>query len=109
MRFAFCIEQDVPWFDVSMQNSVFMRVMHRARQLNNQFHCRPDRHRFTLEDYIELAAFDQAHAEVASTIALADFINWNDAGMVQPGGRFRFATESFHVRLRGPMAESDHL
>ena len=29
--------------------------------------------------------------------------------MVQSGGRFRFATESFHVRFRGPMTQRDHL
>src|SRR4029077_8575506 len=69
----------------------------------------PDRHRLTLEHRIELAAFDQAHAEVAGAIALADFVNWNDAGMVQSGGRFGFATESFHVRFRGPMTQGDYL
>ena len=92
-----------------MQDVVFVGVLHRACELNNQFHCGPDRHRLTIEDRIELAAFDQAHAEVASAIALADFINRNDAGMVQSGGRFRFATELFHVRFRGPMTQRDHL
>ena len=29
--------------------------------------------------------------------------------MVQACGRFRFATESFHVRFRGPMTQGDHL
>src|SRR6266498_4812213 len=92
-----------------MQNSVFVRVLHRVRQLHDQFHCGADRHWFTFEDRIELSAFDQAHAEVASAIAFADFVNRNDAGMVQSGGRFRFATESFHVRFRRPMTQRDHL
>src|SRR6266581_5621474 len=92
-----------------MQDVVLVRVLHRACQLNNQFHCRSDRHRLTLEHRIELSAFDQAHAEVASAIALADLINWNDAGMIQSGGRFRFATEPFYVRFRGPMTQGDYL
>ena len=33
MRFAFCIQQNVPRLDVSMQYPVLMRVMDRARQL----------------------------------------------------------------------------
>ena len=36
MRFAFCIQQNVSRLDVSMQNAVFMRVMHGARDLGDQ-------------------------------------------------------------------------
>jgi hypothetical protein len=54
-----------------------------------------------------LSAFDELHAEVAGTLALADFINGNDAGMIQPGGGFSFQTEAFHMRLRGPLAKTD--
>jgi hypothetical protein len=42
MRFAFCIEQNVSRFDVAMQNAVFMRVMHSACHLGDEFHCLPD-------------------------------------------------------------------
>ena len=35
MRFAFCIEQNVSRFDVTMQNAVFMRVMNSARDLRD--------------------------------------------------------------------------
>jgi hypothetical protein len=62
-----------------------------------------------LKARIELAAFHQSHAEVASAIAFTDFINWNDAGVIQPGGGFRFATKSSHVRFRRPMTQGDDL
>ena len=32
--------------------------------------------------FVQLAAFDQIHAEVTATVALADFMNWNDGWMV---------------------------
>src|SRR4030095_7609509 len=92
-----------------MQGVMLVRVVHRASQFDDQFHCGSDRHWLTLEDCIEWSAHHQHHAEVTSAITLADFINWNDAWMVQSGGRFRFASESFHVRFRRPMTEGDDL
>ena len=65
MGFAVLIEQDVPWFDVTMKNAVFMRVMHSAREFGDQFHRAPDRHRLTPDHFIKLTAFDELHAEVA--------------------------------------------
>ena len=35
MRFAFCIEQNVPRLDVAMQNAVLVRVMNSARDLRD--------------------------------------------------------------------------
>jgi hypothetical protein len=61
-----------------------------------------------LEDHIELSPFDESHAEVQSAVALTDFINWNDAGMIQAGGRFRFQTEALDVCSRRPSAKPDY-
>jgi hypothetical protein len=54
---------------------------------------------------VKLAALDEVHAEVAVTIALTDFVDW-DIGVVQSGGGFCFATKTLEVRFRGPLAET---
>ena len=53
-----------------------------------------DWHRVTLNCFVELATFDQVHAEVTTIVALADFVNWNDEWMVQPGRCLGFAAEA---------------
>ena len=65
MRFAFCIEQNVPRLDVTMENSMFMRVMNNACDLRDEFHRAPNRHRLAPDHFIQLPAFDEFHAEVA--------------------------------------------
>ena len=94
MRFTVFIEQDVPWLDVAMQNAVLMRVVHGARYFCNQLHRLPDRHRLTSHYFVKLAAFDEVHAEVALTIALADLVNRNDARMFEAGCGFRFPAKA---------------
>src|SRR5437870_6618686 len=56
-----------------------------------------------------MAAFDEFHAALAGAIALADFVNGDNAWMLKTGGGFRFTTESLQVRFRGPMTEADDL
>ena len=82
MRFAFCIEQNVPRLDVAMQNSMFMRVMHSACDFRDEFHRLTDRDRLAPDDFVELPAFDEFHAEVAGAIPFADFVDRNDSGML---------------------------
>ncbi len=94
MRFAFCVEQNVARFDVSMQNAVLMRVMNCAGQLGDQFRRMPDRHRLAPDYFVKLAAFDELHAEVAGAIALAHFVNRNDAWMVEAGRGFCFPAKA---------------
>ena len=94
MRFALFIKQHVPRFDVPMENTVFVSVVHRARQLCNQFHRPANRYCLTLNYFIELATFDQIHAVVTTIVALTDFVNWNDRWMVQAGRCLGFETEA---------------
>src|SRR5213595_3649482 len=108
MWFALCVEQDVSGFDISMEDAALMRIGNGAGQLGDQFRCVTDRHRFALRDGIELAALHQSHAEVTGAISLADFINWNDARMVETGGGFCLQTETLEMLLRGPLAETDN-
>src|SRR5215470_17743342 len=63
MRFAFGIEQDVPWFDVAMKNAVLVRIVNSSRHLDNQFDRLSDQNWLTLDDCVKLAAFNKFHAE----------------------------------------------
>src|SRR5215467_2502819 len=108
MRFTVFIEQNVPWFDVTVQNAVLMRVVHSARHFHNEFHRAPDRHRLALDCFVKLAAFDKLHAEVALPITLADLVNGNNAWMLQAGRGFRFPAKTLQVRFGGPGAKADH-
>ena len=108
MRLVLCIKQDVSRLDVTMQNAVFVRVMHGARYLRNEFRRLPDRHRLAPDYFVKLAPFNELHAEVTSPLALANFVNRDYAWMVEAGRRFRFHAEPFDVRLRGPPAKPDY-
>ncbi len=118
MRLAVCIQQDIPRLNVAMEYPVFMRVVNRVCQLCNEFHCAAERQRLAFatgrirrcgpNHFVELSALDQVHAEVAETVALANFVNWDYTRMVKSGGRFCFSTETFQVRFRGPPAQANH-
>src|SRR6266513_544 len=107
MRFTFLIQQNVSRLDVPMKNAVFMRVMNGASDLRDQFHRLPDRHRLPLGYFVKLAAFYKLHAEVALAIALANFMDWNDTGMLQASCRFRFEAKAFQVRFARPLTKAD--
>src|SRR4030095_6156007 len=83
VRFAFCVQQNVSWFDVSMKNAVLMGIGNRAGQLGDHFRCVTDRYRFARRHGIELSTVHQSHAEVTGAVALSDFVNRDDARMVE--------------------------
>src|SRR5204862_686930 len=80
VRFTFCIEQNVPRLDITMENSMFMRVMNNACHLRDEFHRASNRHRLAPDHLIQSSAFDEFHTEIARTIALAIFLDWHDTG-----------------------------
>src|SRR5438132_11666973 len=98
MRFAFRIEQDVSRLDITMQNSMFMRVMNGACDVRDQFRRAPNRHPLAPGHFVEFATSDEFHAAVTPAIALTDLMARNDAGILQVGCRFGFETETSHVR-----------
>ena len=67
-----------------------------------KFRRLPDRHRRAPDYFVKLAAFDELHAEVARAIALADFVNRNNAWMFETGGSFRLQPKALQVRFRWP-------
>ena len=92
-----------------MQNSVFMRVMHNARDFRDEFHRLPDRDRGAPNDFVKLPAFNEFHAEVTGAIPFAYFVNWNDVRIIETRGGFRFPAETFHVRFARPVAQRNDL
>jgi hypothetical protein len=59
----------------------------------------PDRHRLASHYFVKLAAFDQLHAEVTLAIALADFVDGNNAWMFEAGSSFRFPAKALRARF----------
>jgi hypothetical protein len=53
--------------------------------------------------FVQLAAFDELHAEIASTIRLAYLVDGHDARMIEAGRGFGFKAKAFEVRWCGPM------
>src|SRR5438552_14886350 len=90
-----------------MQNSVFMRVMHGARYLCDEFHRLPHRNRRALDDVVELPAFDELHAEVARAITLAHFVDRDNARMIETGGSFGFPAETLQMRFARPLTKAN--
>src|SRR5215831_7818253 len=117
MRLTILVQQNVPRFNVSMQDAMFVGVMNSARQLRDEFRCAPNRHWFALatgrvrvavatgfDDFIEFSAFHQAHAEVAAAVRqLPDLMNRNDERVVKAGGGFCLEAKASKVRFRSPM------
>src|SRR6266536_3098281 len=103
------IKQNVSRLDVSMQDAALVRVMNSARQLRDEFRCAPDRHRFAPGNFIDRSAFDQFHAEIAGTLGLSDFLNGNDARMIETGRGFGFEVEPLQMRFGCPLTKSDDL
>src|SRR5262249_13311130 len=102
-----------------MKDPASMRVMNSARKLGNQLRRPPDRYRFALatgrirrgglEEFVERAALNEFHAEVARPITLHDFVNRNDIRMTQTRRSFRFEPESFKARWCSPLASPENL
>jgi hypothetical protein len=108
MGFAHFINQNVPRFDVSMQNAVFMRVMNSTGQLHDKFGRAPNRYRLASDHFVKLASFDEVHAEVALPILLAHLVDGNDARMVKLSGSFRFPSKALQMRFGSPRAQANY-
>src|SRR6266403_6352850 len=83
-----------------------MRVVHGACHFHNEFQRAPDRHGFAPDYFIQLTAFNKLHAEVTLAITLAYLIDGNDSWVLEAGGSFGLAAESFQVRFGGPRTQS---
>jgi len=84
-----------------------MRVVHGPRHLRDQFRRLPDRHWPAPDYFIQLSTFDELHTEVTGTIALAHFVDWNDAGMIEAGGGFGLPAKALQVRFARPLTKAN--
>jgi hypothetical protein len=109
MRFAVCIKQNISRLDVSVQNAVFMCVVHSASHFHDEFHCLPHRCRPATDYFVELASFDKSHAEVACAIALADLVDGNDLRMIELRRGFRFPAKAFQMGVGCPLTDANDL
>src|SRR5205807_8734117 len=107
MRFAFCIEQNVSRFNISMQNAVRMRVMNCSAYLCDQFRRMPDRHRRAADHFVKLASLDELHAEIAGAISLTHLVDRDDAWMIEARGGFRFPAKALQVCFGRPLTKTD--
>src|SRR5207248_9580984 len=108
MRLATFIQQDISWLDVTMKDSVLVRELNRACNFHEQLGCTPSGHRSTFGKLIQVAAFDELHAEITRAVALADFVNRNDLRMLETRRRLGLVTKTPYVRCARPLAETDH-
>jgi hypothetical protein len=60
------------------------------------------------DNFVKLAAFDEFHAEVTGAIALADFVDRNDAGMIEAGRSLRFTAKTFQMRFASPLTKTNN-
>src|ERR1044071_5206850 len=107
MRLAFFIEQNLCRLDAALENPEFVCVMDRAGRLRDQLRRLPDRHRRASDNFVKLTAFDELHAEIAGPVALAHFVNWNDARLFETGGSFSLPAKALHVRFAGPLTKAN--
>src|SRR5215831_16193792 len=91
-----------------MKNAMFMRIVDATRQSSQEFDRAPNGKLLLPNDFIELAALEQIHAEIAVTIVLANFVDRNDRRMIEPGRGFRFATKPAQMALGRPTRDANH-
>ena len=108
MRFAACVEQNVSRLDVAMEDSVFVRVVHRARHFGDYFRRLPHRYRRSAYDFVKLTPLDEFHAEIARSITLAHFIDGNDTKVIKARGGCRFAAKALQVCSAGPLTKPEN-
>src|SRR4029077_7682035 len=88
--------------------TVLVCVMHGARHLGNQFRRLANRHRRAPDYFVELTAFNELHAEVALAIALAHFVDGNDAWMLKVGSGLFLPSEALQLRFGDSGTAADY-
>ncbi len=86
----------------------FVRKMHRFGDRLEPLRGLARWHRLLPSHLGQAAAFDQLHREVGLAVVLTYFINRNDVGMGQAGGRFRLAAEPQTGCLVGEFGAEQH-
>src|SRR5215472_12118052 len=81
--------------------------MDSARKFRDYFRRLPNRQRRALDYFVELAAFNELHAEVTRAVTVAYLIDWHDTWMIETCGSFGFPTKPLQVVFASPLTETD--
>src|SRR6266496_596822 len=84
-----------------------MRVMNGAGHLCDELDRLPGRKRSVFNYLIKLTAFDKLHTEEALAIALAHFVDWDNAWMIKACRGFSFESKALEVRFGGPLPKAN--
>ena len=94
-RFTLAVEEDVAGFQVAMENSLPMRVLHGARDLRDQPNAFARLVTQGRPDFLQAPARRVFHAEVGHAfVGLAYFVDRENVGMIETGRGFGFAPET---------------
>ena len=106
---AALVQQDVSWFEVTVENSSDMRVVHGLGRCFDQ----PRGGFGVINEFAQLAvkarAADQLHAEVALVLVPAHLEYWDDVRMVEHRDRLGLILEPPKVVFSGQDSRLQHL
>src|SRR5215831_5176528 len=88
--------EDVGWFDVSMDDASCVRSVQPLSHLYRHVQQRFQFHRPTRDGVLQGLAFEIFHGEEGSAVFLSDVVNRADVRMIQSRRRLGFSSKSFH-------------
>ena len=95
------IEQNVPRFEIAMQDAFDVRVLHRDRHLRHQHHGTAWLVAQSWRSLEQTAAASEFHAEKRQPLlVLAHFVNGQNVWMIEARRRFGFPPETRQRLLR---------
>ena len=109
LRVAVPVEQDVRWFQVTVDHSVPVGVLDGLGDAANQFGRLWGTQRSFGQALGEALSFDETHRKVVLALVLSDLDDRHDSGMVKVGGGLGLSVETYDVGLVGKLSGEDHL
>ncbi len=85
-RLAAVVDQDIGRFQIAVQDSALVGVLHRVGDCRHQLGRRPRLLEFR-EPLREISPLDELHAEEATAVLFADVVDRHDIGMIELGDR----------------------
>ena len=109
VRVTLLVDQDVRRLQVAMEDAAHVGVLDGFGRLDHQGHGRAEIVPERGELIGEVAPLDELHAEIALAVVLADFVNRDDAGVVEQRDGLGLVLEPAQVGVVGQHAGLDHL
>ena len=106
---AILSDHDIARFQISMNNSVLMRVLDRIRDFANQFRSLARKQRTAFDFLRKTLTLDITHRKIMLTVNIANFVDWDDRRMLESSGCFRFALKTPDVLSRCQLPLKNHL